>query len=116
MGEKLRVVAEDVEIELQEAAVKEQAQAFRERLQPFGLDKFMLSDTPERIVVMPDKRVLAEFKTMWLSVWYPETMKRLKAAGLQVVTKVRRYNKAPPQVMYHVRAVQEILGGNYGNQ
>ena len=116
MGEKLRVVAEDVEIELQEAAVKEQAKAFRERLRPFGLDKFMPSDTLERIIVMPDKRVLAEFKTMWFPVWYPEKLKQLKADGFQVVTEIKRYNKAPPQVMYHVRAVQEILGGNYGNQ
>ena len=111
MTNKLQISAEGVESELEEAAVKEQARLFRESLRPFGLDKFMLTDAPERIIVMPDKRVLAEFRTMWLPAWYPETLKQLAAAGFQVVTEIRRYNKAPPQMMYHVRSVQEILGG-----
>lgn len=116
MATKVLISAEGVQIELDEAAVAEKAQAFRESLRPFGLDNFMLSDTPARILTLADGRILAEFRTMLLPIWYPEKLMQLKAAGFEVVTVTRKYKKHPPQLMYYVRSVQEILGGNYGNQ
>lgn len=118
MTAKFRTAAEGVEIELEEAALAKVAQEFRESLRPFGLnlDKVMLTDTPERIFTMPDGRVLAEFRTMLLPVWYPQKLNELAAAGFEVVTVTRKYKKHPPQLMYYVRSVQEVLGGNYGNQ
>lgn len=107
---------EGVEIKLEEAALTKQAQAFREELRPFGLDEFMLSDVPKRILTLPGGRVLAEFRTMMLPIWYPEKLKELKAAGFEVVTVTKQSVKYPPQLMYYVRSVREVLGGNYGNQ
>ena len=107
---------EGVKIKLEEAAVAKQAQAFREELRPLGLDKFMLSDVPKRILTLPDGRVLAEFRTMMLPIWYPEKLNELAAAGFEVVTVTKQSVKYPPQPMYYVRSVREILGGNYGNQ
>ena len=91
------------------------AQEFRESLRPFGLDKFVLSDVPERTLTLDNGRVLAEFRTMMLPIWYPEKLNELAAAGFEVVTVTKRYKTHPPQLMYYVRSVQEI-GGNYGNQ
>ena len=91
------------------------AEAFRKRLQPFGLAEFMISNEPARTLTLENGRVLAEFRTMMLPIWYPEMLKELKAAGFEVVTVSRQYKKHPPQEMYYVRSVQEI-GGNYGNQ
>ena len=91
------------------------AAAFRKALQPFGLDQFILSDVPEKTLTMKDGRVLAEFRTMLLPVWYPKKLYELAAAGFEVVTVTKKYKKHPPQLMYYVRSVQEI-GGNYGNQ
>jgi hypothetical protein len=91
------------------------ADAFRESLRPFGLDKFMLTNEPDRVMEMKDGRVLAEFRTMLLPVWYPKKLNELAAAGFEVVTVTKRYKTHPPQLMYYVRSVQEI-GGNYGNQ
>lgn len=107
--------AEGVRIELDEAALAEKAQTFRKALQPFGLDRFV-SDMPERILDLPDGRALAEFRTMMLPVWYPEKLNELAAAGFEAVTVIRQCKTRPPQLMYYVRSVQEISGGNYGNQ
>ena len=90
------------------------AREFRESLRPFGLDQFV-SDMPERILTLDNGRVLAEFRTMMLPIWYPEKLNELAAAGFEVVTVTKQYKKHPPQLMYYVRSVQEI-GGNYGNQ
>ena len=92
------------------------ADAFRESLRPFGLDKFMLTNEPDRVMEMKDGRVLAEFRTMLLPVWYPKKLNELAAAGFDVVTFTKRYKAHPPQLMYYVRQVCEIKGGNYGNQ
>lgn len=92
------------------------ADAFRESLRPFGLDKFVIGNEPDRIMEMKDGRVLAEFRTMIFPVWYPQKLNELAAAGFEVVTVTKKYKKHPPQLMYYVRSVQEILGGNYGNQ
>ena len=92
------------------------AEAFRERLRPFGLDKTMIGNEPDRIMEMKDGRVLVEFRTMLLPVWYPQKLNELAAAGFEIVTVTKKYKKHPPQLMYYVRSVQEILGGNYGNQ
>lgn len=116
MTTKVWTTDEGVRIELEEAAITKQAQAFRETLQPFGLDRYVLSDAPERILTFPDGRILAEFQTMLLPVWYPQKLNEMAAAGLDVVTITKQYKKHPPQPMYYVRSVQEILGGNYGNQ
>ena len=91
------------------------ADAFRESLRPFGLDKFMIGNEPDRIMEMKDGRVLAEFRTMMLPIWYPQKLNELAAAGFEVVTVTKKYKKHPSQLMYYVRSVQEI-GGNYGNQ
>lgn len=91
------------------------ADAFRESLRPFGLDKFMLTNEPDRVMEMKDGRVLAEFRTMMFPVWYPEKLNEMTAAGLDIVVITKKYKKHPPQLMYYVRSVQEI-GGNYGNQ
>ena len=91
------------------------AQEFRERLRPFGLDKFMISNEPASTLTLDNGRVLAEFRTMMLPIWYPEKLNELAAAGFEVVTVTKQYKKHPPQLMYYVRSVQEI-GGNYGNQ
>ena len=91
--------------------IGDQVQAFREALRPFGLDRFMASDAPDRIITMADGRMLAEYSTMWLPIWYPDKLKELKTAGLDVVTMTRKYKSHPPQLMYCVRSVQEILGG-----
>lgn len=91
------------------------AEVFRKRLQPFGLDEFMISNEPERTMTLDNGRVLAEFRTMLLPIWYPEKLNELAAAGFEVVTVTRQYKKHPPQLMYYVRSVCEI-GGNYGNQ
>lgn len=99
-----------------EAELSKRAQEFREALRPFGLDKIMLSNAPERILSLPDGRVLAEFRTMMLPIWYPKKLNEMAAAGLDIVTFTRQYKTRPPQLMYYVRSVQEILGGNYGNQ
>ena len=96
-----------------EAAI---ADAFRKALQPFGLDKFMISDASERILHLENGRVLAEFRTMMLPVWYPKKLNELAAVGFDVVTVTKKYKKHPPQLMYYVRSVQEVSGGNYGNQ
>lgn len=95
--------------------VLKHADTFRKALQPFGLDRFV-SDAPDRTLTMKDGRVLAEFRTMLLPVWYPQKLNELAAAGFEVVTVTKKYKKHPPQLMYYVRSVQEILGGNYGNQ
>ena len=116
MVTKFLTSEEGVQIDLDEAALAKQAQAFREALRPFGLDQFMLSDAPVGILSLENGRVLAEFRTMLLPVWYPEKLNELAAAGFEVVTVTRKYKKHPPQLMYYVRSVQEILGGNYGNQ
>lgn len=92
------------------------AEAFRKRLQPFGLAEFMISNEPARTMTLDNGRVLAEFRTMLLPVWYQERLNELAAAGFEVVTVTRQYKKHPPQLMYYVRSVQEVLGGNYGNQ
>ena len=55
--------------------IGDQVQAFREALRPFGLDRFMASDAPDRIITMADGRMLAEYSTMWLPIWYPEKLK-----------------------------------------
>lgn len=107
---------EGVQIKLDEAALSKQAQTFRESLRPFGLDKFLLGDTPERIMQMQDGRMIAEFRTTPLVVWYPQTLNEMAAAGLDVVVYKKKSRKHPPVVMYYVRWVQEISGGNYGNQ
>ena len=91
------------------------ADAFRESLRPFGLDKFVLSDVPERTLTLDNGRVMAEFRTMMFPVWYPEKLNEMTAAGLDVVVITKKYKKHPPQLMYYVRSVQEI-GENYGNQ
>ena len=91
------------------------ADAFRKALQPFGLDKFVLSDEPARTLTLDNGRILAEFRTMLLPVWYPEELNKLAAAGFDVATVRKQYRTHPPQLMYYVRSVQEI-GGNYGNQ
>ena len=116
MATKVLTSAEGVQIELEEAALAKQAQAFREALRPFGLDRFVLSNVPERILTFPDGRVLAEFRTMMFPVWQPQKLNEMAAAGFDVVTFTRQYKTRPPQLMYYVRSVQEILGGNYGNQ
>lgn len=116
MATKVLTSAEGVQIELEEAALAKQAQAFREALRPFGLDRFVLSDAPDRILTLTDGRVLAEFRTMMFPVWYPQKLNEMAAAGLDVVTFTREHKKHPPLLMYYVRSVQEILGGNYGNQ
>lgn len=92
------------------------AETFRKALQPFGLDKFLLSDVPVGTLTLDNGRVLAEFRTMMLPVWYPEKVMQLRMAGLDVVTTTRQYKSRPPQEMYYVRSVVEIKGGNYGNQ
>ena len=92
------------------------ANAFRKALQPFGLDRFMLSNVPARTLTMKDGRVLVEFQTMKLPIWYPQKLNELAAAGFDVVTFTKRYKTHPPQLMYYVRWVQEIKGGSYGNQ
>ena len=76
------------------------AEAFRESLRPFGLDKFMIGNEPDRIMEMKDGRVLAEFRTMMLPVWYPQELNELAAAGFEVVTFTKHYKKHPPQLMY----------------
>lgn len=114
MATKVWTTEEGVQIELEEAALAKQAQAFREALRPFELDRFV-SDVPDRILTLADGRILAEFRTMMFPVWYPEKLNELAAAGLDVVTFTRQYKTRPPQLMYYVRSVQEI-GGNYGNQ
>lgn len=116
MTAKAWTAADGVKIELDEAAVAEHARAFRERLRAFGLDRYMIGDAPEKVFTLPDGRVVAEFRTMMLPVWYPEKLKELTAAGLDVATVTKKYNKHPSQLMYYVRSVQEVLGGNYGNQ
>ena len=93
-----------------------QVRAFREALLPFGLDRFVLRDEPKRILHLPDGRILAEFRTMPLPVWYPETLKQLEAAGFEVVTFLKKYSKHAPCPMYYVRSVQEIWRENHGNQ
>ena len=90
-------------------------EAFRRALQPFGLDKFIITNEPERTLTLKDGRMLAEFRTMLLPVWYPQTLNQLAASGFEVLTVTKRYKTRPPQLMYYVRLVQEI-GGNYGNQ
>lgn len=60
--------------------------------------------------------MLAEFRTMLLPIWNAKELNELAAAGFEIVTVTRKYSKRPPQLMYYVRSVQEILGGNYGNQ
>lgn len=115
MTTKVWTSTEGVQIELEEAALAKQAQAFRESLRPFELDRFV-SDVPDRILTLADGRILAEFRTMMFPVWYPEKLNEMAAAGLDVVTFTRQYKTRPPQLMYYVRSVQEILGGNYGNQ
>ena len=115
MSTKVLTSTEGVKIELEEAAVAEKAQVFRESLRPFGLDEFMIGNEPDRIMEMKDGRVLGEFRTMLLPVWYPQQLNELAAAGFEVVTVTKKYKKHPPQLMYYVRSVQEI-GGNYGNQ
>ena len=105
---------EGVQIELDEAALSKQAQAFRKTLQPFGLDKFVLSNEPDRTMTLDNGRVLAEFRTMPLVVWYPQKLNEMAAAGLDVVVYRKKIGKSPPVLMYYVRSVQEI-GGNYGN-
>lgn len=115
MEARVQTVAEDVQIELDEATVTKQVQAFREALRPFGLDRFMISDGPDRILTLADGRVLAEYRTMPMVVWYPEKLNELAAAGFDVVTYTKRYKSRPPDRMYYVRSVVEI-GGNYGNQ
>ena len=99
-----------------EVTMADLADAFRKTLQPFGLDKFVLSNKPDRTMTLENGRVLAEFRTMLLPVWYREKLYGLAAAGLDVVTVTRKYKTRPPQLMYYVRSVQEISGGNYGNQ
>lgn len=116
MTAKFLTSAEGVEIELEKTAVAEKARAFRESLRPFGLDKFVLSDAPERILTLPDGRILAEFRTMLLPLWYPEKVKEFEAAGFDVVTVRKQYKMRPPQMMYYVRSAQEIWRENYGNQ
>lgn len=93
-----------------------QARAFREALRPFGLDQFFLRDEPKRILHLPDGRMLAEFQTMPLPMWYPEKLKQLEAAGFEVVTFMKKYSKHAPCPMYYVRSVQEIWRENHGNQ
>lgn len=109
--EDLRQKALDVE-----RAAMARAQAFREALRPFGLDEFVLSDMPARVLNLPDGRILAEFRSMPLPVWYPETLKQLEAYGLEVVTFLKKYSKHAPCPMYYVRSVQEIWRENHGNQ
>ena len=92
------------------------AEAFRKSLEPFGLDKFMISDAPDRILTLENGRVLAEFRTMPLPIWYPEKLNELAAAGFDVVTYKKRYQTRAPQMMYYVRLVQEIRRENHGNQ
>ena len=92
------------------------AEAFRKALQPFGLDEFVISNEPARTMTLDNGRVLGEFRTMLLPIWYPEKLIQLKAAGFEVVTVTKRYKTRPSQEMYYVRSVQEILGGNHGNQ
>ena len=116
MATKVLTSAEGMQIELEEEALAKQAQAFREALRPFSLDRFVLSNVPERILTFPDGRVLAEFRTMMFPVWQSQKLNELAAAGFDVVTFTRQYKTRPPQLMYYVRSVQEILGGNYGNQ
>lgn len=115
MATKVLTSEEVVQIDLDKATLAKLAQAFREALRPFGLDQFMLSDAPVGILSLENGRVLAEFRTMLLPVWYQEKLNELAAAGFDVVTVTRQYKKHPPQLMYYVRSVQEI-GGNYGNQ
>lgn len=92
------------------------AEAFRKRLQPFGLAEFMISNEPARTMTLDNGRVLGEFRTMLLPIWYPEKLMQLKAAGFEVVTVTKRYKTRPSQEMYYVRSVVEIKGGNNGNQ
>lgn len=112
---KFRVRDEAVQTEPEEAALVKQARAFRDALRPFGLDPFMLSDAPARTLTLNNGRVLAEFRTMPLVVWYPQKLNEMAAAGLDVVVYKKNSAKHPPVVMYYVRWVQEI-GGNDGNQ
>lgn len=115
MVTKFQTTTEGAPIGLDKAELSKRAQEFRERLRPFGLDKFLLSDTPERILTFENGRVLAEFRTMPLVVWYPQKLNEMAAASLDVVVYRKKIGKSPPVLMYYVRSVQEI-GGNYGNQ
>ena len=99
-----------------ERAAQAQARAFREALQPYGLDQFVLSDMPKSVLNLPDGRILAEFRSMPLPVWYPEKLRQLEAAGFEVVTFLKKYSKHEPCPMYYVRSVQEIWRENHGNQ
>ena len=109
--EDLRQKAMDVE-----RAAQAQARAFREALQPYGLDQFVLSDMPKSVLDLPDGRILAEFRSMPLPAWYSEKLRQLEAAGFEVVTFLKKYSKHAPCPMYYVRSVQEIWRGNHGNQ
>lgn len=108
--EDLRRKAADVE-----KAAQTRVRAFREALRPFGLDKFVLSDTPVRVLNLPDGRILAEFRSMPLPAWYPEKLRQLEAAGFEVVTFLKKYRKHAPCPMYYVRSVQEIWRENHGH-
>ena len=92
------------------------AQEFRESLRPFGLDEFMISNEPARTHTLDNGRVLAEFRTMPLVVWYPQKLNEMSAAGLDIVVYKKKSNKHPPVLMYYVRYVVEIEGGNYGHK
>ena len=97
-----------VQIKPDPGVLAEQARAFREELRPFGLDKFVLSDEPSRVLNASNGRVLAEYRTMLLPVWQQEKLNALAAAGFNVEVVTRRYESRPPQVMYYVRSVREI--------
>ena len=118
--ERLRVagvIATETRAPVQaEVTMADLADAFRKTLQPFGLDKFVLSNEPDRKITLDNGRVLAEFRTMPLVVWYPQKLNEMAAAGLDVVVYRKKIGKSPPVLMYYVRSVQEISGGNYGNQ
>lgn len=102
------------DITREEAAIAKQAWEFQKALHPFGLDKFT-SDIPYRVINLANGRILAEFRTMLLPVWYPEKIAELEKAGFEIVTVMKKYNSHPPLKMYYVRSVREI-GGNNGNQ
>ena len=96
------------QIELDPDVLLEQANVFREELRPFGLDKFVLSDEPDRVLNVTNGRILVEFRTMPLVVWYPQKLNEMAAAGLDVVVYKRKSTKHPPVLMYYVRSVREI--------
>ena len=106
--------AAGIEILIDDGELRRLTERFQEAMKPFGLDEFVLADTP-RVIEMLGGRFLAELRTSLLPIWYPEKLMKLENAGFEVVRKTKKPINRAPCEMYYVRTVWEIGGIQNGN-